>query len=104
MFLIAVTGEPQPGQSQNNENKTKPHVVTFFGPNYKKAKLIFPCSAFAGGIACGKTSVCDVFQRFDIPVINADLISRQSEKSRVKNHDRRSTTFEIALIRINLHF
>lgn len=32
-----------------------------------------------GGIACGKTSVCEVFQKYDIPVINADLISRQSK-------------------------
>ncbi|CRK92132.1 CLUMA_CG005696, isoform A [Clunio marinus] len=33
--------------------------------------------AVTGGIACGKTTVCEVFQKYDIPVINADLISRQ---------------------------
>jgi len=33
--------------------------------------------AVTGGIACGKTSVCEVFQKYNIPVINADLISRQ---------------------------
>jgi len=35
--------------------------------------------AVTGGIACGKTTVCEVFEKFSIPVINADLIARQSE-------------------------
>lgn len=35
--------------------------------------------AVTGGIACGKTTVCDVFQSHDIPTINADLIARDSK-------------------------
>lgn len=35
-----------------------------------------------GGIACGKSSVAEVFEKNNIPFINADLISRQSEYTR----------------------
>lgn len=35
-----------------------------------------------GGIACGKSSVAEVFVKNNIPFINADHISRQSELSR----------------------
>lgn len=41
--------------------------------------ISFSISQLQGGIACGKTSVCDVFQKYDVPVINADLIARQSK-------------------------
>lgn len=34
--------------------------------------------AVTGGIACGKTKVCEVFQKYyDVPVVNADVISRE---------------------------
>lgn len=36
--------------------------------------------AVTGGIACGKTKVCEVFQKYyDVPVVNADAISRESK-------------------------
>lgn len=36
--------------------------------------------AVTGGIACGKTKVCEVFQKhYDVPVVNADAIARESE-------------------------
>lgn len=37
--------------------------------------------AVTGGIACGKTKVCEVFQKHypEIPVVNADVISRESK-------------------------
>lgn len=36
--------------------------------------------AVTGGIACGKTKVCEVFQKYcDVAVVNADAISRESK-------------------------
>jgi dephospho-CoA kinase len=38
--------------------------------------------AVTGGIACGKTKVCEVFQKhYDVAVVNADAISRESEEN-----------------------
>ena len=38
--------------------------------------------AVTGGIACGKTKVCEVFQKYyDIAVVNADVISRESKSN-----------------------
>lgn len=33
--------------------------------------------ALTGGIACGKSTVADIFRQFDIPVIDTDVISRE---------------------------
>lgn len=47
-----------------------------------KVKFKMFLIGLTGGIACGKSSVAEVFVKNDIPFINADHISRQSELSR----------------------
>lgn len=38
--------------------------------------------AVTGGIACGKTKVCEVFQKhYNVAVVNADAISRESKEN-----------------------
>ena len=46
-----------------------------------KAKLKMFLVGLTGGIACGKSSVAEVFVKNNIPFINADHITRQSESS-----------------------
>jgi len=33
--------------------------------------------ALTGGIGCGKSTVCDIFSQYEIPVIDTDIISRK---------------------------
>ncbi len=33
--------------------------------------------ALTGGIGCGKTTVCNLFSQYDVPVIDTDIISRE---------------------------
>jgi dephospho-CoA kinase len=35
--------------------------------------------AITGGIACGKSSVAEIFEKHDVPVISSDFIARQSK-------------------------